>query len=70
MTYEATTTLCTFEIPYNGLTKGFPEMGKRLTECDIPNEETSYHPRLPHPLPYGAIRTALRQMILRIRGAQ
>jgi len=44
-------------------------MGKRLTECDIPNEETSYHPRLPHPLPYGAIRTALRQMILRIRCA-
>ena len=28
----------TFEMPCNGLTKGFPEIGKRLTECDIPNE--------------------------------
>ena len=35
MTYEVTTSLYTFEIPCNGLTKGFPEMGKRLAECDI-----------------------------------
>ena len=35
MTYKVTTSLYTFEIPCNGLTKGFPEMGKRLAECDI-----------------------------------
>ena len=62
-------TLYTFEIPCNGLTKGFPEIGKRLTECDIPNKETSYHPRLPHPLPNGATCATLRQVIFRLRGA-
>ena len=70
MAYEATTTLHIFEIPCNDLTKGFPEIGKRLAECDIARWRHIVSSVTPHPLPSGAIRTALRQMILRIRGAQ
>ena len=58
------------EMPCNGLTKGFPEIGKRLTECDITLWRHIVSSTTPHPLPYGATCTTLRQVIFRLRGAQ
>ena len=42
-------------------------MGKRLAECDITLWRHIVSFATPHPLPYGATRTTLRQVILRLK---